>query len=632
MTTLHVSKLGDNSDGCSWERAFTTIQAALDAVPEGGGCRIVIRPDTYMEANLYPAQQGAEGRYNELVGDIDGSLGSGTSGEVIIDSSDPQLGFKSYDWWGSIRSYDHGWSPEHTHETFSAIGWDRWRLCNLYATGGDGGLFFDLTNRVEPFTVIVEDCAGIGRAFGGGVASCLARAEEPITFRRCHLWALDWWGDTAGVYLRVENEAMPEMPDVVLEDCTLVGPQCSLKASNFGFHTYTRVQLTRCRLVTLNFSQPHGTPTDGIIQSVQEGKLLHVDLQDCTLMGYKVFGVIVNKETVGEIGYTTSGDVRAYVQYQQEVPAGMHRLGHFPPDVFANIAPQARPRPLPYVRKELVARDLCELTPFIWQGRLHHLECVRPAREGERESFYLLMRDAETGQEVARLAEGYGLGSVLVHEDTIYAFASRWENGGWHDVTMFSSKDLQDWEQRLVIEGENEELFNTSVCQGPDGFVMAYESNDPTYQPGFTIKFATSPDLLNWTKLPEATFGTNRYAACPCVRYADGYYYVLYLEHRSPRHVFETYLTRSPDLRQWELSAANPVLVAEGLDEGINASDPELVEWEGQTWVYYAAGDQLTWMNLKRALYPGPLGEYLQSWYEAPGVPEWGCLGRQKDG
>ena len=63
--TLYVSKLGDNSDGSSWAKAFRTIQAALDAVPDGqGGHRVVIRPDTYMEANLSPAFRGAAGAYN----------------------------------------------------------------------------------------------------------------------------------------------------------------------------------------------------------------------------------------------------------------------------------------------------------------------------------------------------------------------------------------------------------------------------------------------------------------------------------------------------------------------------------------------------------------------------------------
>lgn len=33
---LYVSKLGDNSDGSTWAKAFTTLQAALSAVPGQG--------------------------------------------------------------------------------------------------------------------------------------------------------------------------------------------------------------------------------------------------------------------------------------------------------------------------------------------------------------------------------------------------------------------------------------------------------------------------------------------------------------------------------------------------------------------------------------------------------------------
>jgi hypothetical protein len=90
---------------------------------------------------------------------------------VIIDSSDPEKGFKSYDWHGAIRSYKQGWSKDHQAETFSAVVWDRWILRRLYATGGDGGWFFDLVDKAEPFTVRVEDCVGIGRAFGGGAGT-----------------------------------------------------------------------------------------------------------------------------------------------------------------------------------------------------------------------------------------------------------------------------------------------------------------------------------------------------------------------------------------------------------------------------------------------------------------------------
>lgn len=342
--TIYVSPLGDGSDGSSWAKAFTTIQAALEAVPDGGGGhRVVVRPGTYMEANLLPAQRGAAGAYNELVGDFDGSLGSGASGWVVIDSGDPARGFKSYDWHTTIRAYKPGWSAEHTGAPASSANWDRWKLSRLYATGSDAGLFFDLVDDVQPFSVVVEDCVGIGRAFGGGVANVLSRPEEPIAFRRCHLWALDFWGDTSGAYVRVENKSMPATADAVFEDCTLVGPQCALKSSNFGFQTYSRIRLKNCKLAALNFSQPQGTPTDGVIQSVQNGKLLHVDLEDCMLMGYKVFGVIVDKESADDIGFTTKGKVAAYVQFQQETPPRFERLTRWPTEMFERLAPPAGP-------------------------------------------------------------------------------------------------------------------------------------------------------------------------------------------------------------------------------------------------------------------------------------------------
>ncbi len=634
--TLYVSKLGDDTSGRSWAHAYKTIQKALASIPDsGGGHRIVVRPDTYFEHDLFPSQKGAAGHYNELIGDVDGKLGSGTSGSVIVDSGDPdQRGFKSYDWWGPIRAYSHGWSAEHTQPTFSAICWDRWKLRNLYVTGGDGGIFFDCTDQVKPFTVVVEDCVSIGRAFGGGAASCLSRPDEPITFRRCKLWALDWWGDTAAAYVRCENKSMPERPDALFEDCTLVSPQCALKVSNYGIPSYTRVRCTRSRLIVLNFSQPAGTPSDGIILSMEDGKLLHVELEDSVLMGYRLFGVKVHKDTVKDIGCTVRGDVRAYVQFQQEVPPGITRLGHWPADTFASIAPPSPAgkgagglgRPSKLRDRRVVLRNMCEVTPFVWQGRLCLLECFRPAHGDDPKDYWLSIVDTRTGKELGRCGEGYGLGSAIVSEGRLYVFASRHEKDGWRDVTVFHSADLRIWQSAVALRGQHEGVFNSSVCRGRDGFVMAYEVDDPAYPP-FTVKFAHSNDLLHWTRQPKATFGTDRYTACPCVRYVDGYYYVLYLELRSPRWFFETYVTRSKDLVHWELSAANPVLSPEGMDEGINASDPDIVEWGGKTLIYFAVGDQRTWANVKRAAYPGTMAQFFESWYRTPGIPDRGSIG-----
>ena len=621
--TLYVSRLGDNTDGTSWEKAFNSIQMALDAIPnDRGGFSVIIRPDTYFEAMLYPKFKGVKKAYNQLIGDVDGSFGSGTTGHVIIDSGDPkQKGFKSYDWWGPIRSNLKGWSAAHKDSTFSAIGWDRWHLKNLYVTGGDGGIFFDLTDQVKPFSVLVENCVSIGRAFGGGVASCLSRPDEPIIFRNCYLWALDEWGDTAGAYVRVENQKMPALPDILFENCTMVSPQCALKSSNYGFHTFSHVALKGCRLIVLNFSQPHGTPSNGIIQSVQEGKLLHVDLENCTLMGYKVFGVLVNKETVSDISYTTKGDVKAYVQFQQSVPSGFHRLGHWPTDVFQTLLPPAPQRKTPPLEKKVfLQRDMVEVTPLIWQEELCLLECHRPGSGGKKENYFLTLKNFDSGKELARFAVGYSLASAFVYKKKLYVFASRFENNNWNDVTLFYSSDLKKWTQKVIIkQNSDEHLFNSSVCKGKDGFILAYESNDPAY-PAFTIKFAHSDDLLNWQKLPHTLFGTKRYAACPAIRYVDGYYYLLYLEHRNPRHYFETWIARSADLKSWKLSSANPLLQPQGMGEGVNASDPDLIEWQGKTLLFYSVGDQLTWMDLKYNQYDMPLKDFLPWWFQNAGI------------
>ena len=622
--TLYVSKLGDNSDGSMWAKAFTTIQAALLKIPDAsGGHRIIIRPDTYVEANLYPAHKGALGAYNVLMGDHDGSLGSGARGWVVIDSScpdkvvrtdpkgkggnprfivldkgGPEKGLKSIDWWGPWRC-----DPD-----FSGVIWDRWTFRNLYATGSEGGMGWDMTCQPgAEFSAVVEDCVGIGRFAGACVGGHVGRPAEPIVFRRCYFCCLDWWGDAGAAYVRAHHTRMPDYPDAVFEDCTLVSPDNALECGYPGFTGYTRVKFVNCRMIVLNFSQPVGTPSGGIIHTPLDGGQLHVDLEDCTLMGYKVFGA-----GKGDIQYTTKGTVRAYVQFQQSVPAGFERLGLWPAEVFQGIAPPQRPTPRAELAKGgVVLRDVCEVTPFLWHGRLCLMEAVRPGGGGQCQDYYITLTDVETGKVQARLAEGYGLPSILVHDGTAYVFASRYESANWNDVTLFASSDLKQWQQKVVIQQDKENLFNSSVCAADDGFVMAYESNDPKYPP-FTVKFARSKDLLDWTKLPDI-FGTDRYTACPCIRYINGYFYLMYTEHRTPRWFFEIWLARSKDLKTWQLSPANPVLSPNVGDEGICTSDPDVVEYAGKTYLYYAVGDQRTWMNIKRAIYPGTLREFFEN-------------------
>ncbi|MCP4641453.1 MAG: hypothetical protein GY851_13510 [bacterium] len=341
--TVYVSKLGDNSDGSSWEKAFHTIQAGLSAVTDGqGGHTVVVRPDTYVEANLAPAAKGAAGSYNAIIGDLDGKLGSGATGWVVIDSGDPEMGFKSWDWWSTIRASSHHWPHGNNEETFSSIIWDRWIVRNLYTAGGDAGLFWDLTDKSgEGFTIIVEDCVGTGRAFGGGVCYPVVRPDEPSLFRNCYFLALDWVGDTAAVLVGGWEKTMPEFPHVVFEDCTLVHPDNAV-AISYASHC-ARAKFIDCRMIVLNFTQPEmGAKSTGIIctQGHSETGRLHVDLEDCTVAGCTVFTLGPESEAVS---YTTKGAVQAYVQFKAPLPDGFERLGLWPVELYAQIAPPQPP-------------------------------------------------------------------------------------------------------------------------------------------------------------------------------------------------------------------------------------------------------------------------------------------------
>jgi len=373
--TIFVSKRGDDSDGSSWQKAFHTIQAGLLAVPDNnGGHRVIVRPDTYVEANLYTGHPGAKGSYNLLIGDADGKLGSGATGWVIVDTScpgvavrmddskwewkivesdQPESGLKSIDWWGPVRC----------DTKYSTDDWDRWIFRNLYATGSEGGFSWAYTNREgAELSGLMENCVGIGRFSGTCACGHIGRKDEPVMYRRCYFTNLDWWGDAGGVYVRAHHESMPNYPDAIFEDCTIVSPDNALQCAYPRFQLYTRVKFKNCRLITLNFSQPGGTPGSGIICCDIAGKYLHVDFEDCILMGYKVFGkgsVQGNKIAgagEGDPSYTLKGKVSAFVHYQQPLPEGFIRLGLWPAETFYHIAPPRTP-------KDLVPPTASEIEP-----------------------------------------------------------------------------------------------------------------------------------------------------------------------------------------------------------------------------------------------------------------------------
>jgi len=279
----------------------------------------------------------------------------------------------------------------------------------------------------------------------------------------------------------------------------------------------------------------------------------------------------------------------------------------------AGLAFRTNPR---LVRTGQATKDYGEMTPVVYRNRLLLLASASGAAAANpfRPSRCLWIEDVKSRQVVSAFAPVYGLGSAFVHDDTFHAFAIPNDSGGAQHIDRFSSTDLRHWEVAPALHAESgEELFNESVCEARGRFIMAFESRDKKTKP-FTIYFAESHDMRKWTRMSLPVFAPERYTACPTIRYIDGMYYMLYLEHKVPDWRFETYIVRSRDLQSWEQSPRNPVLEPQG-PEDINASDIDLVEFEGKVLVYYGYGDQRGEGGIASAEYAGSLRSFFEHYF-----------------
>lgn len=261
-----------------------------------------------------------------------------------------------------------------------------------------------------------------------------------------------------------------------------------------------------------------------------------------------------------------------------------------------------------------------ENTPVFFNSRLLLVANYRPSggpdvKDKEIDS-YLYIDDLRTGTEIARFGTAHSFVSAFVNDTELNVFALDFSETGkiWskNGINRFVTKDLKTWKTEKVILPEGDEyLFNNSVCRDDKGFLMAYESNKPVQ---WCFRFARSGDLSKWEKIPGLVFTgvNNETAGCPVIRYFKPFYYVIYLHDKMAGHNgYISYLARSKNLINWELSPYNPILEA-GEGEGINNSDADLIEYEGRTYLYYATGDQATWATIRVAMYDGSMKTFYE--------------------
>jgi len=284
--------------------------------------------------------------------------------------------------------------------------------------------------------------------------------------------------------------------------------------------------------------------------------------------------------------------------------------------------------------------DMVETTPIVFGGKLYRFEYFRANSQNEAnptDIAHFQFVDVYTNRVTTPFAHNYHLGSAYADGDYMYVTGVKGQWGS-DTLTMFRSKDLENWEEFTEITLPGYGLYNTGICKKDGVYTMLVETNVPF---NFHHRFMRSTDLKNWTLLDEPqSFQKDRYAGGPAIYTFDDdpYYYVLYLE-ACPGPFYPTCIARSRDLIEWEYSPINPFLMFDEAEDkkianpfltpyeqariaravDINNSDVEICEFNGRTIMYYSWGSQRSVEFLAEACYDGPMKEFLQSFFDNNG-------------
>ena len=281
-----------------------------------------------------------------------------------------------------------------------------------------------------------------------------------------------------------------------------------------------------------------------------------------------------------------------------------------------------------------------EMTPFVWKGRLMRMELFDPLNGTDSTILrYAVIRDVESGKIISTLAEDSYFHSAYVEDGKAYVLGVDMKERG--TIRIYESCDLKEWTNSPLLSNPGWVYYNTSLTKGPDGYVLLMEASEPKEYVGdypFTLFFATSPDMKNWTFMDyDLGFSKERYMGGPWMKYSQGWYYVISVTELPCKH-YTNYIYRTKDFKDWYVGYYNPILMpsnedriispkASDLDKElieqikysgfiINNSDIDMCDYNGKTYINYACGNQLGFYYMAEAEYDGSVADFLKSYFE----------------
>jgi alpha-L-fucosidase len=135
--------------------------------------------------------------------------------------------------------------------------------------------------------------------------------------------------------------------------------------------------------------------------------------------------------------------------------------------------------------------------------------------------------------------------------------------------------------------------------------------------------------LVSWRKLPENyIYGKDKYTGGPALYYdeQEDWFYILYVNEFQNKQ-YDNRIARSRDLIVWQDAPFNRPVVSPDQKRLIDgkkwpwvyessASDLEMCEFNGQTYLYWINGNQLGATAEWEAIYNGPMNQFLRKFFE----------------
>jgi hypothetical protein len=284
-------------------------------------------------------------------------------------------------------------------------------------------------------------------------------------------------------------------------------------------------------------------------------------------------------------------------------------------------------KPPVIVKKGTIDLDLCETTPFVLKDKLYRLEWHRNAKR-------LRIMDPAAQTEVSHFGDKHRFPCAFVEGDTVYVIGTT-EDKEWcgTTLTLFTSKDLTNWNEQVAYQNTGFRMCNTSICKADGRYVMSVE----LAVGGFMGRFLESKDLMQWTLIPAECHVAG--AGSPhLLRWHEGWFYMFSTVGGHPRG-YVLLLKRSRDLKKWEPSPFNPVMMAEPEDKLIanpkltgaqlekiakardyDNSDVDFCEYNGKLVINYCWGNQVGTEFIAEAEYAGTVAQFLEGWFPS-GTP-----------